>query len=489
MVDLSTDDTQITMGAPLTPSTRTDTPVAPAAPQDTVHLTPYALLCIGLLIALGFSLGCSEFIVIGIQPEIARDFGVPLSQAGMLMSAFSITYAIATPVLALSTGRIPRRTLLIGYSILFCAGNSAAVLATSFEMLLAARVLIGLVSGALLAIGATYIPELAGMKRISICISLVYAAFSIAMVISTSAGKFIAATWEWHYAVIGTLVMSLVVCAALILVLPRTGATDIPATAREQMPLLRDPRIIAGTAIFMFGVGSIYVFYGYVTPYLENILGMGTLEASGALMAYGGMCFASNLLSGWCDARFGVKTMLVSFPIQAALLFGLWAVGPAMPWALVIILGIALTMYVVSTPCISLFMTTAAMSTRRRSRWRARWSPRRSTWASPSAPPWAARSSPGPACRMWAWWARHSRSSRGRSRRLPYASQPNDGKRLGCGGRPSSGDLDSSEGPSYTIPGYSGCASRRVSTRLRTHMRSLASCGANTTRAIRPPIS
>ena len=131
------------------------------------------------------------------------------------------------------------------------------------------------------------------------------------MVISTSAGKFIAATWEWHYAVIGTLVMSLVVCAALILVLPRTGATDIPATEREQMPLLRDPRIIAGTAIFMFGVGSIYVFYGYVTPYLENILGMGTLEASGALMAYGGMCFASNLLSGWCDARFGVKTMLV----------------------------------------------------------------------------------------------------------------------------------------------------------------------------------
>ena len=95
------------MGAPVTPSTRTDTPAAPAAPQDTVRLTPYALLCIGLLIALGFSLGCSEFIVIGIQPEIARDFGVPLSQAGMLMSAFSITYAIATPVLALSTGRIP----------------------------------------------------------------------------------------------------------------------------------------------------------------------------------------------------------------------------------------------------------------------------------------------------------------------------------------------------------------------------------------------
>ncbi len=101
----------------------------------------------------------------------------------------------------------------------------------------------------------------------------------------------------------------------------------------------------------MFGVGSIYVFYGYVTPYLENILGMGTLEASGALMAYGGMCFASNLLSGWCDARFGVKTMLVSFPIQAVLLFGLWAVGPAMPWALAIIPGPSRSFSASPSPC------------------------------------------------------------------------------------------------------------------------------------------
>lgn len=324
------------------------------------RLSGYAKLCIALLVALGFSLGCSEFIVIGIQPEIARNYDVALSQTGLLMSAFSITYAIATPVLALGTGRLARRALLIGYSALFCLGNAAAALAVSFEMLIAARVLIGFVSGALLAVGVTYIPELAGMKRISLCISLVYAAFSIAMVISTSAGRFIAATFDWHYAVIGTLVMSVVVCGALIVILPREGATDIPATAREQLPLLCDPRMLFGMAIFVFGVGSIYVFYGYVTPYLEDILGFGTLEASGALMAYGGMCFLSNLLSGALDTRFGVRALLVSFPLQAALLLALWLLGPIMPWAFIVILGIGLLMYIVSTPCVSMFMNTAA---------------------------------------------------------------------------------------------------------------------------------
>ena len=319
----------------------------------------YAKLCIALLVALGFSLGASEFIVIGIQPELAASLNIPLAQTGVFMSAFSITYAVATPVLALGTGRIPRYTLLIAYSALFVLGNAAALAASSFEMLVAARILIGLVSGALLAVGVTYIPELVGMRHISLCISLVYAAFSVSMVIVTSAGKFIAATFEWHYALLGALVLSIAVCLALVLALPKQGAADIPAGVREQLPLLRDPRMLCGAAIFMFGVGSVYVFYGYVTPYLEDILGMDTLAASAALMGYGGMCFLSNLLSGVLDARFGVKALVVTFPLQAALLFALFVVGPAMPLAYVVILGIALTMYLVSTPCVSLFMTTA----------------------------------------------------------------------------------------------------------------------------------
>ena len=323
------------------------------------RITGYAKLCIALLVALGFSLGASEFIVIGIQPELAATLDIPLAQAGMFMSAFSITYAVATPVLALGTGRIPRHTLLIAYSILFVAGNAVAVLAQSFEVLLAARVLIGLVSGALLAVGVTFIPELVGMKRISMCISLVYAAFSVSMVVATSAGRFIAAAFEWHYALIGALVLAIVICGAVVLVMPKTGSADIPAGVREQLPLLRDPRMLCGAAIFMFGVGSVYVFYGYVTPYLEDILGMGTLEASGALMAYGVMCFFSNLLSGVVDARFGIKALVATFPIQAALLLALWALGPAMPWAFIVILGIGLSMYLVSVPCVSLFMTTA----------------------------------------------------------------------------------------------------------------------------------
>ncbi len=106
-------------------------------------------------------------------------------------------------------------------------------------------------------------------------------------------------------------------------------------------------------------MGSVYVFYGYVTPYLEQVLGMGTVEASTTLMAYGVFCLISNILGGWIDARFGMKALLVTFVLQAAALLGLFAVGGTMPLALVFVFSLALLMYLFSVSCITHFMDVA----------------------------------------------------------------------------------------------------------------------------------
>ncbi len=318
-----------------------------------------ARLCIILLVILGFSLGCSEFIVIGIESELATEFNVSLSTVGQLISLFALPYAIMTPLLALSTGRFKRYQLLLAYSVLFCLGNLVSAIAQSFEVLLAARVLIGAVSGALLAVGVTYIPELTDPKRMPIIISIVYAAFSVAMVIATSVGKILADTVGWHVAMDGTLVLAVLTCAALAVFMPRSGATDEPATFGEQALLLTEPAIICGMFIFVFGVGSVYTFYGYVTPYLQQILGFDTMQASTTLMAYGGFTLVSNILGGWIDARFGMRALVLTFALQAAALACLWVAGAAMPAALILIFAVGLLMYLASVSCISLFMRIA----------------------------------------------------------------------------------------------------------------------------------
>ena len=310
-------------------------------------------ICVGLLVVLGFSLGCSEFAVIGVEQEIADAYGVTLAEAGQLISFFAMTYAFLTPLLTLATGRFKRFHLVVAYSVVFCVANLVQSLAPTFGILLASRVLIGAVSGTFLGVGITFIPELVDSRRTSAMISVVYAAFSVAMVVATSAGKALAALSDWRIIMWAALALALVTCGALVALLPREGATDEPATAGEQVRLLFEPQVMTGIAIFVFGVGSIYVFYGYVTPYLETVLGMFPLAASATLMAYGTGTFASNLLSGWVDSRFGIRALCVTFPMLSVVLFTLWLAGSSQPLGLACVMAILLLMYIASVPCIS----------------------------------------------------------------------------------------------------------------------------------------
>ena len=317
-----------------------------------------ARICLALLVLLGFSLGCSEFSVIGIESDLAADLNVSLATAGQLISLFALPYAVMTPVLALSCGRFKRYSLLLAYSLIFCAGNIISALATSFSVLLVSRILVGSVSGALLAVGLTFIPELTTPEKSSWALSLVYASYSVAMVIATSAGKFIADVANWHVFMYGVLALAILTCALCLWFLPRQGA-DEPATFREQACLFKEPQVIAAMLIFVFGEGSVYTFYGYVTPYLEQVLGMGTVRVSETLLVYGAVTFVSNLMSGWLDARFGLRALLVTFLAQAVALAGLFVAGSATPLALAFVMVIALLMYVASIPSVSNFMRVA----------------------------------------------------------------------------------------------------------------------------------
>lgn len=217
----------------------------------------------------------------------------------------------------------------------------------------------GSVSGALLAVGVTFIPELVGAKRSSGALTLVYASYSVALIVATSVGKILASTVGWHVAMYGALALSLIAGVLLAVFMPRSGQTDEPATAREQARLFGEPSIIAGMLVFVFGIGSVCTFYGYVTPYMEQVLGMDAVAVSGALVVYGVITFGSNLLSGWVDMRFGLKALVVVFLAQAAILAGLYVAGSSMPAALVLVMLVGLVMYVASIPSVSHFMDVA----------------------------------------------------------------------------------------------------------------------------------
>lgn len=315
-----------------------------------------------LIVLLGFSLGVSEFVVIGIEPELAEHYHSSLAQIGDLISFFAIAYAVATPCLAIATARFSRSRLLAVYLVVFVAANFAAMVAPNLVMMLASRVVMGAVAGALLAVGTTYVSDLLGPWKSSMGISVVYAAFSIALVLATSAGRMVVALWSWHVALAAAFAFAALTAALLVAVLPKDGVRKRSAehaSPRHQVGLLKERAVIFGVLVFVFGVGGVYAFYGYVTPYLETELGLTNAQSGAVLLAYGCICFVSDLLSGWLDGKYGMKSLPPVFVVMTCALAALWLAGPHVVPAVTAMAFIALLMYAFSIQAISMFMEIA----------------------------------------------------------------------------------------------------------------------------------
>lgn len=356
-----------------------------------ITLPRRSLFCYILFVLLGFSLGCSEFVVIGIEPELAENFGCPIAKIGDLISLFALSYAIATPLLSIFTSSIRRSTILAIYLVVFVLSNLASTWAPTYEVLLVSRVIMGAVSGPLLAVATTYVPDLLGASRSSVGISVIYAAFSIALVFATSAGRFIIEYLDWHVALDAAFAFALLAAVLLIAFVPREPAPkyelvpkkDLSAsptshTTRDasdtqragtqrsefaslhaQIELLKEPAIIFGILLFTFGVGAVYTFYGYVAPYLETFLGFLPTQSGLILLVFGIICIFSDLLSGVLDLRFGMKPIPFILLALAFTLLALWLCGNNATLALVPIFATALLMYSFSISCITMFMEIA----------------------------------------------------------------------------------------------------------------------------------
>ncbi|MEE8716099.1 MAG: MFS transporter [Coriobacteriales bacterium] len=336
-------------------------PAAPGVPaaDGAVVAHPHATLSTALLVALAFVLGCAEFMIIGVEPDVAAGLGASLSSVGNLVGYFAVTYAVCTPVLAMCTGRFRRWPLLAAYLAILNVGCLLAAVSASYAMLLVARVVTASVSGAAIAVATTFVPELVDQRRVPLVISFVFSGYSVASVLGVPAGTVVSAAFGWRAAFAVVLVVSLVVSALALALLPRTGATDAPSTVRDQLELLRDPRVISCVALFVFGAGSTYVFYTYVTPVLQTLIGLTSAASSAVLVAYGVATLASNLLSGWVAQRFGVRALVVVYLLQAMLLAVLGAACASVAGGVADVLAIGVLMYLLNSPGQLLFMRVA----------------------------------------------------------------------------------------------------------------------------------
>ena len=318
-----------------------------------------------ILIASSFMLGMSEFIVVGILPDIAADLKISEVTVGNLVSLFAFVYAPVTPLGSALSARFPRFATHLTLIGIFLAGNILCAFAPNYAVLVVARIMIALVSGTLVAVAMTYAPDVTTDRFRTKFIAWVFSGFSIASVVGVPVGTWVANTfgWRWAFHLVNALTVVLII--GMVAVLPRNShAAKIGFLS--QFRLFFDRRIQLGVLDVVCGAAASYVFYTYLTPIMRDEVHVPEQYLSVGLVIFGAACLWSNLYGGkLADRGRGVEPLTHIRPIycahavlMASLIVAHWV--PVYGALLLVVLG--MFMYLQNSASQVLYMDVASQS-------------------------------------------------------------------------------------------------------------------------------
>lgn len=274
------------------------------------------------LVLLSFCLGTSEFIVIGILPDISSGLNVSITMAGSLVSIFAIVYAVGTPFAAALAGLFNKFSLIITLTIIFLIGNILCIIAPNYQILVVARIVIAIVSGTLLSVSMAFVPDIISEKKRAPVVAWIYAGFSIASVFGVPVGTLISHSFGWRYSFIFITIFTIVMLLMMLASLPRNTVT-VRLNVIGQFIIFKDKRLLLSIFTVFFGASASYVLYTYLAPIFEKILHVPSQYISIALLLFGVAVLFSNIYSGKMAEKNGVYKLRFAFIAQALLMFAL----------------------------------------------------------------------------------------------------------------------------------------------------------------------
>lgn len=307
------------------------------------------------LVSLSFILGTSEFVMVGILPEISSGINISITKAGALVTIFAFVYAIGTPIITALSSKANRYRFLLFNSVIFIIGNFLNGISSSYGLLLGSRIITAVVSGTLISLSLAYANEFAPKDKKAKIVSFIFSGFSIASVIGVPIGTFLTNMLGWRSVFFFITGVATVITIALAKFLPPAKPTE-STSLLLQLSLLKDVRILLGITLPFFNLAGTYAFYTYLTPTLEEKMMVPTRYVSIILVFFGIAAIISNLLSGWIADKFGLNKMPFIYVLHASILFAIPFVVHNKIIGLPVIFSLCVMMYLINSPIQMHFM-------------------------------------------------------------------------------------------------------------------------------------
>ena len=281
------------------------------------------------LAAGAFGIGVTEFAPMGLLNIMAADLDVSIPAAGLLVSAYAFGVVLGAPLMTLTTGRVPRRTLLIGLMAVFTLGNLLSAISTGYEMLLVSRLITSLNHGAFFGVGSVVAAGLVPTNKRAGAVAAMFMGLTIANVVGVPLATWAGEQIGWRASFWGIAALGVVAMTALRLTLPKVAAGTTGDIAAELRVLLRGP-VLAALALTVLGSSAMFTVFTYIAPILAGETRASVAFITAMLVTYGLGLTVGNWVGGRFADRSVDRTLIVTLALLAVLLV---AFAVVMPWA------------------------------------------------------------------------------------------------------------------------------------------------------------
>ncbi|CAL9451002.1 Inner membrane transport protein YdhP [Actinosynnema sp. ALI-1.44] len=244
-----------------------------------------------------FGIGTTEFVIMGVLPQVATDFGVTIPTAGWLVTGYALGVVLGAPLLTVLGTRVSRKKMLMFLMGLFIVGNALSAVAPVFAVMLTGRVVASLAHGAFFGVGSVVAAGLVAPEKKASAISLMFMGLTLANVVGVPGGTFIGQEVGWRatFAVVTALgVVGLLGVAKLV---PEGGRPE-GVTVRTEFAAFRNVQVWLAMAMTVLGFGGVFAAVTYIAPMMTEVAGYSAGAVTWLLVLFGVGMFVGNLVGG-----------------------------------------------------------------------------------------------------------------------------------------------------------------------------------------------
>jgi DHA1 family inner membrane transport protein len=299
---------------------------------------PLSLIILALS---AFAIGTTEFVIMGLLPDVARDLGVSIPGAGWLVTGYAMGVAIGAPFMALATARLPRKAALVVLMGIFIVGNLLCAVAGDYNVLMFARVVTALSHGAFFGIGSVVAASLVPANRRASAVALMFTGLTLANVLGVPLGTALGQYAGWHSTFFAVTVIGVIALIGLLRFLPRQHDEE-KLDLRAELGALKNAGIWLSLSMTALFSASMFALFTYVAPLLGDVTGVSPRGVTWSLLLIGLGLTVGNLIGGRLADRRLSSTLIGAFIAMAV-------ISTALSWTSVALIPTEVTLFLWAT--------------------------------------------------------------------------------------------------------------------------------------------